>query len=68
MTSQYCGGEEEEWKVESMCGFHRFEQGLPKRLLPHASERLISGCNCRLSSDELLGYLSRVSSNTINFG
>ena len=60
MAGQYCGGEEEEWKVASICRLHRFEQGLPKRLILHASDRSVSGCNCGPSSDEFLGCLSRV--------
>ena len=57
MTDQYCGSEEEEQKVANMCGLHKFQQDLPKRPLPHASNRLVSGCNGRPSSDELLGCL-----------
>ena len=60
MASQYGSGEKEEWKVVSMCGLHRFEQGLFKRPFPHASNRSVSGCNCGPSSDEFLGCLSRV--------
>ena len=35
MVGQYCGCEEEKWKVVGMRGFHRSEQGLPKRSFPH---------------------------------
>ena len=38
MIGQYCGCEEEKWKVAGMCGLHRSEQGLPKRPFPHASD------------------------------
>ena len=33
MASQYYNGKKEEWKVASMCGLHKFEQGLSKRTL-----------------------------------
>ena len=54
MASQYYSDEKEEWKVASMCGLHKFEQGLPERPFPYTSDRLVSGCNCRPSSDEFL--------------
>ena len=54
MVGQYCGCEEEKWKVAGMCGLHRSEQGLPKRSFPHALDRLAYGCHYRSSSDELL--------------
>ena len=69
MASQYRGGEEdEEWKVVSMCGLYRFEQGLPKRPIPYASDRSVNGCNCRPSLNKLLRCLSRIPLNTISFG
>ena len=68
MAGQYYGGEEKEWKVVSMCGLHIFEQGLPERPISNASDRSISGYNCRPSSDELFGFLLRVPLNTIGFG
>jgi len=64
VTSQYYSGEEEEWEVVSMCGLHKFEQGLSKGPFPHASDRSAGGCNCRPFSNELFGYLPRISPNT----
>ena len=34
MVGQYSGSKEEKWKVASMCGFHRLEQGLSKDPFP----------------------------------
>ena len=48
----------------SLCGLHRLKQGVSERPVPHASDRLDSGRNCRLFSDELLKRLSRLSPNT----
>ena len=64
MASQYSSGEEEEWKVVSMCRLHRLEQGLSKGPFPHASDRSAGGCNYRPSSDELFGCLPRIPPNT----
>ena len=68
MAGQYCGGEEKEQKVVSMCGLHIFEQGLPERPFSHALDRSVSGYNCRPSSNEIFGLLSREPLNTIGFG
>ena len=60
MVGQYSGGEEEKWKMASMCRFHKFEQNLSQGSFPHASNRSVGGCHCRPSSDELFGCLSRI--------
>ena len=54
MAGQYCGSEEKEWEMASMCGLHGFKQGLPKRSLPYALNRPAGRCHCRPSSDEFL--------------
>ena len=59
MASQYSGGEEEEWKVASKCGLHKFEQGLPKRPIPYALNRSVSGYNCRPSRMSFLDAFQR---------
>ena len=50
----------------SMCGFHGFKQGLPKRPLPYTSNRPAGRCHYRPSSDELFRCLLRIPSNTIS--
>ena len=67
MVGQYSGSKEEKWKVASMHGFHRLEQGLSKGPFPHASDQSASGRNCRTSSDELFGCFLRVPPNTTGF-
>ena len=57
-----------EWEVANVCGFHRFKYGLSKRSFPYASNRLAGRCNCRPSSDELFGRLSRIPLNTTGLG
>ena len=52
------------WEMTSMYRFHGLKQGLPKRFLPHASNRQTGRCHCRPSLDELLRCLSRIPSNT----
>ena len=59
MAGQYSGGEEEEWKVASKCGLHKFEQGLPKRPIPYALNRSVSGYNCRPSRMSFLDAFQR---------
>ena len=49
-----------------LVGFDGFEQSLSKGPFPHSSDRSIGGCNSWTSSDEFLGRLPRVSSNTSN--
>ena len=34
MVGQYCGSEEEEWEVVSVCGFHRSNKACPKDPFP----------------------------------
>ena len=68
MAGQYYSGEEEKCEVASMYGLHIFEQGLPERPFSHALDRSVSGYNCRPSSDEIFGLLSREPLNTIGFG
>ena len=56
MASQYYNGKKEEWKVASMCGLYKFEQGLSKRPFPYASDKPASGCHYRPSSDAIVGH------------
>lgn len=41
---------------------------MPKRPVPHASDRPAGGCNRRPSSDELFRCFSKLSSNTTSLG
>ena len=38
MARKYRGGEKEEWEVEGLYRFYRFEPGMSKRPLPHAED------------------------------
>ena len=67
MIGQSSASKEEKWKMTSMYGFHRLEQGLSKWPFPHASDWSTSGHNCKPFSDELFGYLPKVPSNTTNY-
>ena len=51
-----------------LCRLHGPKQSMPKGLVPHASDRPTSGRNSGLSSDEFLGCLSGLSSNTASLG
>ena len=37
MVGQYCGCEEEKWKMAGICRLHKSEQGLPKISFPYVS-------------------------------
>ena len=50
------------WRV--CVDFTDLNKAYPKRSIPYASDRSIGRCNRRPSSDELLGCLLRISSNT----
>ena len=68
MVGQHYGSQEEKWKVASLCGLHGPKQGMPKGPVPHTLNRPADGRNSGPSSDEFLGCLSRLSSNTAGFG
>ena len=51
----------EKWKMAGLCRLHGPKQSLPKRPVPHASDRPAGGCNNGPSSAELLRCLSRLS-------
>ena len=68
MVGQYRGSQEEKQKMASLRGFHGPKQSMPKRPVPHASDRLAGGCNSGPSSDEFPGRLLGLSSNTAGLG
>ena len=68
MVGQHHSCEEEKWKVVSMRELHKFEQGLPKRSFPHASDRPADGCHRGSSLDELLGRLLMLPPDTFSLG
>ena len=65
MVGQHGGSEEEEWKMVSMFGLHRFKRNLPQGSLSDTSDRPIGGCNSWSFLDVLFGCLLGVPSDTI---
>ena len=63
MVSKYSGSEEEKWQMKSLCRFHGFELSMPKRPVSYAEDQPVGRYHVRASEDELLGRLSRVSSD-----
>ena len=68
MASKYCSGKEEEWEVASMRRFHGLKWGLPQGSISYAQDRPTGRCHCRPSSDEFLGCLPILSSDTFGLG
>ena len=61
MVGEYRGGQEEDWQMESLCRFHRFELSVPKEPVPYAKDRSIGRCHLWAPEDEFLGHLSGLS-------
>ena len=57
---------EEKWEVTSVYRLYRLEQSPSKGPISHALDWSASGRNCRPSSDELFGCLSRVPLDTFS--
>ena len=66
MASKYHGSEEKEQQVEGLCRFHGLEPGMSKRPVSNAEDRPIDICHEWTPENELLGCLSRVSSDRPN--
>ena len=64
MVGQHHGSQEEKWKMAGLCKLHEPKQGMPKRPVPHASDRPAGGCNSGPSLDDFPRCLSGLSSNT----
>ena len=56
MVGQYRGGEEKEWKVESLHRFHVFEPSMPKGPVSYVEDRSICGCHIWTPEDEFPGH------------
>ena len=65
MVGQYHNGQEEKCKMAGLCRLHGPKQSMPKRPVPHATDRPVGGCDSRPSLDELLRCLPRLSLNTL---
>ena len=65
MASKYRGSEEKERQVEGLCRFHGLEPNMCKRPVSNAENRSISRCHVWTPKNELLGCLSRVSSDRL---
>ena len=64
MVGQHRDSQEEKWKMVGQSKLHGPKQSMPKRPIPHASDRPASGGNNGPSSDEFPRCLLGLSSNT----
>ena len=64
MAGQHRGSQEEKWKVVGLCRLYGPKKSMPKGPVPHVSNKPAGGRNSGPSSDEFLGCLSGLSSNT----
>ena len=63
MACKYRRGQEEEWQVEGLCRFHRFEPSMPEGPVPYVENRSIGRRHLWAPKDKFPGRLLGLSSD-----